>query len=190
MYVFLCLKKYLLIYSAASDLSCSLWDLWCSLQHARSSLWHVGSDSLTRDWTRAPCIECGVWASGPPGRSLYVLLVSALCPLPLSLSRLHLHLCSPDFHQQSYRLAQVCRWVGPTDSVDTSVQTRLEMACWVQGWSRKSTPIGKRVLNYLRSLWINQKELSSVMGESVQALEPGCLGSNSVPPTYYLWDLG
>ena len=108
MYVFLCLKEYLLIYSAASDLGCSLWDLWCSLQRASSSLWHMGSDSLTRDWTRAPCIECGVWASGPPGKSLYVLLVSALCPLPLSLSRLHLHLCSPNFHQQSHRLAQVC----------------------------------------------------------------------------------
>ena len=134
--------------------------------------------------------ECGVWASGPPGKSLYVLLVSALCPLPLSLSRLDHHLCSPISTNRHIGWYRYALWVGPTDSVGTSVQTTMEMACWVRWWRRNSTPLGIRVLTYLRGLWINQKEPSSVTGESVQALEPGCLGSDSVPPTYYLWDLG
>ena len=32
-------------------------DLQSLLQHPGSSLWHVGSSSLTRGWTQAPCIE-------------------------------------------------------------------------------------------------------------------------------------
>ena len=48
-------------------------------------------------------------------------------------------------------------WVGPTDSVDTSVQTRLEMACWVQGWGRKSTPIGKKGIK-LSEKFVNKPE--------------------------------
>ena len=34
--------------------SCGMWDL--QLQHVGSQLWHVGSSSLTRDETWAPCI--------------------------------------------------------------------------------------------------------------------------------------
>ena len=43
-----------LIYLAMPRLSCGTQDL--SLQHVTSSLWHVGSGSLTRDRTQVPCI--------------------------------------------------------------------------------------------------------------------------------------
>ena len=47
----------------ALGLLCGMQDLWSSLQHVRSlvalhtnsELWHVGSSSLTRDWTWGPC---------------------------------------------------------------------------------------------------------------------------------------
>ena len=45
------LKKYLFVYLAVPGLSYSMWNLW---------LQHVGSSSLTRDRTQAPCI--GVWS--------------------------------------------------------------------------------------------------------------------------------
>ena len=32
-------------------------------------LWHVGSGSLTRDWTQAQCIGSRVLTTGPPGKS-------------------------------------------------------------------------------------------------------------------------
>ena len=45
-----------------------MWDLW--LQHVRSS-------TLTRDWTQAPCIwECRVVATGPPRKSLSLVLMA------------------------------------------------------------------------------------------------------------------
>ena len=44
---FYCL--FLFIYLAALSIRCSTQDL-------QSSLWHVGSNSLTRDQTQAPCI--------------------------------------------------------------------------------------------------------------------------------------
>ena len=48
------------IYLTVSDLSCGIWDLWSLLRH-------VGSSSLTRDQT--PHWECGVLATGLPGKS-------------------------------------------------------------------------------------------------------------------------
>ena len=59
---------YLLIYLAAQGLSCGTLDLHCSMLDLHCSMWdlhcdmwdlqlqHVGSSSLTRDSTRAPCI--------------------------------------------------------------------------------------------------------------------------------------
>ena len=49
--------------------TCGMWDL--QLQHVNSWLLYVGSSSLTRNQTRAPCIwEQGVLAIGPPGKSV------------------------------------------------------------------------------------------------------------------------
>ena len=41
---------------AVLGLSCSMQDLQFLLQQAGSQLWHVGSSSLSRDPTLAPCI--------------------------------------------------------------------------------------------------------------------------------------
>ena len=56
-------NKYLFIYLAVQCLSCSTWNLQPLLQY-------VGSSSLTRDQTQAPCIESAVLAIRPPGKSL------------------------------------------------------------------------------------------------------------------------
>ena len=75
MFDFFVLKKYLFIYLAALGLSCGMWDLRCHMRDLRChmqdlhcgvvgslvavcgifQLWHVGSSSLTRDRTWAPC---------------------------------------------------------------------------------------------------------------------------------------
>ena len=53
---------YLFIYLAVPGLSCSTWDLLCGMRalscgmQTLSCSMHVGSSSLTRDRTRAPCI--------------------------------------------------------------------------------------------------------------------------------------
>ena len=52
--------KKMLIYSAASDLSCSLWNLRRSLQHASSSLWHVGWSPWPGSEPRPPALR--VWS--------------------------------------------------------------------------------------------------------------------------------
>ena len=58
--LFVCFNIYLFIL-AVPGLSCGMQDLRCGvwasqLWHADSQLWHVGSSSLTRDRTWAPCI--------------------------------------------------------------------------------------------------------------------------------------
>ena len=48
----------------------AVWGLSFGTQGLRSSLWHVGSSSLTRDRTQVPLLwDCGVLAAGPPGKS-------------------------------------------------------------------------------------------------------------------------
>ena len=45
----------------------------------RTQLWHVGSGSVSRDWTQAPLRwECGVLATGPPQKSLRIPFLSEL----------------------------------------------------------------------------------------------------------------
>ena len=44
-----------------------------------SQLQHVGSSSLTRDRTQAPCIGSAVLATGPPGNSLNFFLDVNVC---------------------------------------------------------------------------------------------------------------
>ena len=57
-------------YLAVPGLICSTQDLWCLL-------WHEGSSSLTSDWTQPPLHwECIVLATGPPGKSLSLLIFS------------------------------------------------------------------------------------------------------------------
>ena len=48
--------------AACRIFSCGMWTLSCGM--------HVGSSSLTRERTWAPCIGRGVLATGPPGKSL------------------------------------------------------------------------------------------------------------------------
>ena len=69
-------KIILFIYLTVLGVSCSTRDL-CS------QLWHVGSSSLTRDHTQAPCTGSRVLATGPPGevprfylKSNFILLQS------------------------------------------------------------------------------------------------------------------
>ena len=38
-------------------------------------LWHVGSSSLTKDWTWAPCTGSSVLTTGPPGKSLQLIII-------------------------------------------------------------------------------------------------------------------
>ena len=42
----------------------------------------MGSSSLTRDWTQAPCIGCAALATGPPGKSLLLSQIVISIPLP------------------------------------------------------------------------------------------------------------
>ena len=100
----------LFIYLAASGLSCGTQDL--QLPHANSSLQHVASSSLMRDWTWAHCIGSmdGVLATGQSGKSLnllpsslpriphrtscsYTLRTSSASPSPVSL-----HIWWPPLH--------------------------------------------------------------------------------------------
>ena len=82
------LKK-LFIYLAELGLSWGTWELWSSLQPVGSlavacelQLRHVGSSSLTRDWTWPPALG----ATGPPGNSLCTLWrAESLFPIALDL---------------------------------------------------------------------------------------------------------
>ena len=97
-YSIACRYHMLFIYSSTDgDLGCFhfwlLWIMllwtWCTnillrvcfkfLAHGISSFHcgHAGSSSLTSDWTQAPCIdwEYGVLATGPPRKSLIVVLI-------------------------------------------------------------------------------------------------------------------
>ena len=56
------------IYLAELGLSCDMQNLL--LSHANSQLWCVGSSSLIRGWTWAPCVGSTVLAAGPSGKSL------------------------------------------------------------------------------------------------------------------------
>ena len=47
--------------------------LGCGMQALLSSVQHVGSSSLTRNQTWAPCSGGGESSSGPPGKSLAFL---------------------------------------------------------------------------------------------------------------------
>ena len=80
------------IYLAVLYLSCSVWDLWSLLWQAGSLflylfscgmqtwLWHVGSSSLTVDWTPGPMHwERRVLPTGPPGKHI-ISWMSSLHP--------------------------------------------------------------------------------------------------------------
>ena len=63
--------KYLCTALAAQGLSCGPQDLW-------SWLWHVGSSSLTRDWTQTPCTGSAESGTRPSGKSHNSLLKSTI----------------------------------------------------------------------------------------------------------------
>ena len=66
------------IYLAAPGLSYSTWNhsLW---QNGIFKLEHVGSRSLTRDWTQTPCTGNAILATWPPGKSPLALSSPLFC---------------------------------------------------------------------------------------------------------------
>ena len=58
-----------------------------------SQLQHVGSSSLTRDWTWAPSIGSTVLATGPPGMSLMKIFALCFFSFEFYICVVHVHCC-------------------------------------------------------------------------------------------------
>ena len=65
LFIYLFIYLHLVLVAAGGLLSCGMWSLSCGM--------HMGSSSLTRDRTWAPCIGSAVLSTVPPGKSLHFL---------------------------------------------------------------------------------------------------------------------
>ena len=86
--IFICLLVWLhQVFSCSMQGLFYLWRVDLQLQHVNSWLPYVGSSSLTRDQTWAPCIwEQGVLAIGPPGKSLQPPVLKTFMASPVCAS--------------------------------------------------------------------------------------------------------
>jgi len=122
-------------------LGCSWWPMGSLLPHTGSSLWHVGSSSLTRDETWAPW-ERGVLATGLDHQGSPTLCQS--CSIP--------HHIFPNFYYENYyyycyfwACHTTCRILVPQPGIEPGPQ---QWRCSPSHWSERGFPE-----NYFLKVW-------------------------------------
>ena len=122
-------------------LGCSWWPMGSLLPHTGSSLWHVGSSSLTRDETWAPW-ERGVLATGLDHQGSPTLCQS--CSIP--------HHIFPNFYYENYYYScyfwachTTCRILVPQPGIEPGPQ---QWRCSPSHWSERGFPE-----NYFLKVW-------------------------------------